>query len=46
MTDDSVEVPIPVTALYVVLAALGLGVLVLIWRELPAMIRYIKSEML
>lgn len=45
-TTKDVEVRVPMTALYVVLAVLGLGVLALIWRELPAIIRYVKSEMM
>lgn len=43
---NTVEGPIPVTVLYVVLVIIGLGILAFIWRELPAVIRYIKSEMM
>ncbi|HZU46501.1 MAG TPA: hypothetical protein VFA16_04480 [Mycobacterium sp.] len=40
------EFTIPAAPVYLVMAVLGLGMLALAWREAPAIIRYIKSEMM
>jgi hypothetical protein len=40
------EIAIPATPVYVMFALLGLGMLAFAWREAPAIIRYIKSEMM
>lgn len=43
---DRKEFSIPATPVYVIFTLLGLGMLAFAWREAPAIIRYIKSEML
>lgn len=43
---DRREFAIPATPVYVIFALLGLGMLAFAWREAPAIIRYVKSEML
>lgn len=44
--DDTVQFSVSMTVIYVVLGVIGLGVLAFAWREAPAVIRYIKSEMM
>lgn len=43
---NAVQFSIPMVVIYIVLAVIGLGVLAFAWREAPAVIRYIKTEML